>query len=602
MERIGRYRIVSEIGHGGMGAVYLAERDDDFHQRVAIKVVRGVLGEHGLRRFRAERQILASLNHPCIAQLIDGGTTAEGLPYLVMEYVDGVALNTYCDAHALTTGQRLALFCRIADAVSHAHRSLVVHRDLKPSNILVTADGTPKLLDFGIAKLLDASDDATLLTAPSMQLLTPEYASPEQVRNAPITTSTDIYSLGVVLYELVAHRRPYRLISKLREELEYVVCQQDPPRPGIAADLDTIVLHAMEKDPAPRYASVDHFVEDIRAVSRGRPIQARPSTWRYRSARFVRRHRVGVATAAIFTIVVIGFAIALGFTAARAARERNTSDRVTALLVELFSGSSQSARGENVTASELLQQGTERVRRELADRPDLQARVLDAIGSIYIGLGLPEKAQSVLKKSADARSSAGAMDSLDRARTLSLLAETLRERRQFAAAEPLAREAVAMGRRVIGRKSPQVAQWGNTLGLIEHELGKRAEAEALFVENAQIFRDTLGPEHPMVGTSLLNLSMSLRARGDFAGAEMRAREALAIHRYTFGSATADSLREVAAGVEGQGRLREAEELLREEVAIRRQTYGPAGHPSLTSAMQRLADVLRAEGQSASSNR
>ncbi len=339
-ERIGRYRIVSEIGHGGMGAVFLAERDDDFHQRVAIKVVRGVLGEHGLRRFRAERQILASLNHPCIAQLIDGGTTAEGLPYLVMEYVDGVALNTYADTHKLTIEQRLALFSRIADAVSHAHRSLVVHRDLKPSNILVTADGTPKLLDFGIAKLLDAGDDTAMATAPSMQLLTPEYASPEQVRNAPITTSTDIYSLGVILYELVTGRRPYRLISRLREELEYVVCRQDPPPPGIAADLDTIVLHALQKEPARRYASVDHFVEDIRRYVEGRPIQARPSTWRYRTARFARRHRAGVATAAIFAVVVIGFAIALGLTAARAARERNTSERVTALLVEMFSGAS----------------------------------------------------------------------------------------------------------------------------------------------------------------------------------------------------------------------------------------------------------------------
>lgn len=585
LERIGRYRIVSEIGEGGMGAVFLAERDDDFDQRVAIKVVRGVLGEHGHRRFRSERQILASLNHPNIARLLDGGATAEGLPYLVMEHVDGIAIDKYCDAHALSIDERLDLFCRVADAVSYAHRSLVVHRDLKPSNILVTVDGTPKLLDFGIAKLLDEDRETALQTAPSMRLLTPEYASPEQIEGAAITTATDIYSLGVLLFELLTGKRPQ--------------VTEEAPRPGIGDDLDTVVLHALEKEPARRYSSVEHFVEDIRRYRDGRPVLARPSTWGYRASRFVRRHRAGVATAAVFTIVVVGFAVTLGFVAVRAARERNTSERVTALLVELFSGSSsQTAKGDTVTASELLDRGTERVRRELADRPDLQVRVLDAIGSIYIGLGLPERAQPVLQDSVKAGSTAGAMDSLDRARTLFLLADTLRERRQFVAAEPIAAASVTMGARLIGRHNPQVAQWANSLGLIQHELGKRAEAEALFVDNVQIFRDTLGPEHPMVGTSLLNVATSLRARGDLAGAEQRAREAVLIFRHVFGQARSDSLLQLAGIVQAEGRLGEAEGMLREAIAMREDAYGPAGHPSLAPARQQLAAVLRAEGQAA----
>ena len=609
--RIGRYRVVSEIGQGGMGAVFLAERDDDFRQRVAIKVVRGVVGSDGLRRFRAERQILASLNHANIAQLIDGGTTTDGLPYLVMEHVDGVPIDRYCEARALTVDERLELFCRVAEAVGHAHRSLVVHRDLKPSNILVTTDGVPKLLDFGIAKMLDESPDAALQTAASMRLLTPEYASPEQVHGDSITTATDIYSLGVLLFELLTGKRPYELATRRPEEIGRVVCTVDAPRPSsvveprsklsreLAGDLDTIVLTALQKEPGRRYASAGHFVEDVKRYQEGLPVKARPSTWRYRSARFVRRHRAGVAVGAVIAIVVVGFTIALGFAAARAARERNTATRVTALLVEMFGLSGQSGQGASITASELLERGTERIRRELGDQPDLQAQVLDAIGTIYISLGLPERAQLVLQDSAAARSTAGAIDSLDRARTLGMLADALRTRGQYAAAEPIARASVAMGRRVAGSRNPQVAQWANTLGLVLHELGKDEEAEALFVENAQIFRDTLAPEHPMVAQTLFNTAIVRGARGDLASAERLARDALAIRGRVFGAQEADSLQQLAAILmQTGGRSQEAETLLREAVATRHRAFGAAGHPTIATTIDELAAVLRSNGKTA----
>jgi serine/threonine protein kinase len=308
-QRIGPYRVLSELGHGGMATVFLAARDDaEFDQRVAIKVVRGALGTDALRRLRIERQILASLEHANIARLIDGGTTPEGVPYLVMEYVDGLPIDEYCIKHELPIGKRLELFCRVCDAVTHAHNSFVVHRDIKPSNILVTADGTPKLLDFGIAKLLDESLIGAPATVEGLRAMTPDYASPEQVRGEPITTASDVYSLGALLYELLTGKRPLTFRTRQSAEIVIVVCTAEPRKPStavsegrtskqLAGDLDTITLTALAKEPARRYATAAALADDVRRHLTGLPVMARPSTWRYRSARFVNRHRTGPADA-----------------------------------------------------------------------------------------------------------------------------------------------------------------------------------------------------------------------------------------------------------------------------------------------------------------
>jgi serine/threonine protein kinase len=341
-QAIGRYRIIKEIGRGGMGAVYLAERADDaYQQHVAVKVIkRGFDTDEVRRRFRNERQILACLEHPNIARLLDGGTTEDGLSYFVMEYVEGQPLNEYADAHRLSTVERLKLFRIICAAVTHAHQNLVVHRDLKPSNILVTSEGTPKLLDFGIAKLLhgDSLSEAETMTATNLRVLTPEYASPEQVRGLPVTTATDVYSLGVLLYELLTGHRPYRLKNRHPQEIERVICEEQPDRPSIvithtkeaanegsetrgasvtpqtvsearettpdklrrrlAGDLDNIVLMAMRKEPSRRYASVGQFSEDIRWHLEGLPVLARKDTFSYRASKFVNRNKLDVAAAA----------------------------------------------------------------------------------------------------------------------------------------------------------------------------------------------------------------------------------------------------------------------------------------------------------------
>lgn len=346
---VGPYRITRRIGQGGMGAVYLAARgDDQFKKQVAIKLIRrGMDSEFVLRRFRNERQILAGLDHPNIARLLDGGTTEDGRPYFVMEYIEGKRITDYADEHRLETVERLKLFLRVCSAVHYAHQNLVIHRDIKPSNIMVTADGTPKLLDFGIAKLLNPELAAQTIeaTALAVRLMTPEYASPEQVRGEQITTSSDVYSLGVLLYELLTGHRPYRIASRLPDDIARVVCEEQPQKPSTAVarvvtaeqtdgsmgttltpesvsrtrdgqpdklrrrlsgDIDNIVLMAMRKEPQRRYASVDQLANDIRRHLDGRPVIARKDTLAYRTSKFIRRHKAGVFAAVLILITLIG--------------------------------------------------------------------------------------------------------------------------------------------------------------------------------------------------------------------------------------------------------------------------------------------------------
>ena len=331
--RLGAYRITRDIGHGGMGSVYLAARADDvFHKEVAIKIVRmGVANADLLRRFHQEREILASLDHPAIARVIDGGSTEDGLPYLVMDYVDGRPIDAWCDEHRLNVSERLTLFRAVCAAVQHAHQRLVLHRDIKPAHILVTVNGDVKLLDFGIAKLF--ADDGLARTLPETEtatrIMTPEYASPEQVRGDAVHTASDVYALGVVLYELLTGRWPYGTRGRRPYEVIRAICDEEPTRPSSAVspmeeapraivaegsvdalrrrlegDLDNILLKALEKDPSRRYTSVEQFSEDIRRHLEGFPVSARKHTVGYRAHTFVRRHRIGVAAAAIILMTI----------------------------------------------------------------------------------------------------------------------------------------------------------------------------------------------------------------------------------------------------------------------------------------------------------
>src|SRR5580700_403962 len=293
--RLGPYKVEAIAGHGGMGAVYRASRDDgEYRQEVAIKLVRAAAQSPStLQRFKRERQILARLAHPNIARLLDGGSTADGVPYLVMEFIEGEPITAWCERQSLTVAQRLRLFLQVSEGVKFAHGNMVVHRDLKPGNILVTADGVPKLLDFGIAKMLVSGADSAAPTVTGVQAMTPEYAAPEQVRGDPVSKSVDVYALGLVLYEILTGRKAQQILDRAPAAIDRTVCQTEPPAPatlkaGLAGDLDNIVRMAIRKEPARRYASVTDLARDIRLHLEGRPVAARPDTAAYRVSRFVR--------------------------------------------------------------------------------------------------------------------------------------------------------------------------------------------------------------------------------------------------------------------------------------------------------------------------
>jgi tetratricopeptide (TPR) repeat protein/tRNA A-37 threonylcarbamoyl transferase component Bud32 len=396
-ERIGPWTLVRELGHGGMGTVFLADRTDaEFTQRAALKIMRGGAGDERLvTRFREERRILAALEHPNIARLIDGGATPLGLPYVVIEYVDGLPIDVFCERRGLDVRERIALFRRVCEAADYAHQRLIVHRDIKATNILVTADGVPKLLDFGIAKILDAERAADTTV---FRMITPESASPEQIRGEPITTAADVYALGVLLYRLLTKQGPYRLTSGSDTELIQVVCEQIPNAPStiapaIDADLDRIVLKALRKEPERRYGSVQQFSEDLQRYLEGRPVLAAPDSRSYRVRKFVARHRLGVAVAAALAIAIAVGSTATAWQARVAQRERARAERqfqavrtlATSVLGELHDSVSK-LPGSTATRELLLRRTTEyldALSREVGPNVDLRRELADG----YLRLG-----------------------------------------------------------------------------------------------------------------------------------------------------------------------------------------------------------------------
>jgi serine/threonine protein kinase/tetratricopeptide (TPR) repeat protein len=637
VERLGPYRIVSMLGEGGMGAVYLAERDDDeFLQQVAIKVVRGLLDPERVRQFRNERQILAWLEHHNIARLLDGGTTDDGLPYLVMEHVQGVPIDRYCDGHRLSVAARLRLFLIVCGAVSHAHRSLIVHRDIKPSNILVTSAGVPKLLDFGIARLaLEGAAAESGVTRAGGRMMTPDYASPEVVRGGQVTTSADVYALGVLIYELLTGRRPLRFATMSSVEIERVVCHVEPPVASRAAtedvaapggssaeraaarqttpeklgaelhgDLDAILATAMAKEPARRYASVDALAADLEHYLNGRPILARPATWTYTATRFVTRHRWSVAAGAAVVLVISAAAVVLSIQAARlaqerdrTARERDTAQQVVGFLTGLFEVSDPDASaGAAVTARELLDRGAERIDSELAGQPVVQARLLGTIGGVYGSLGVYDRAAALLERALDQRPATRGPEHTDTANSMEALAEAYRELARFDEAEALHREALAVKRRV-GSPPAAIAASLNDLGLTLSERGRSADAEPLLRDAVATWR-SLGPDGSAeVAIGLNNLAQTLRQQGRLDDAVGALDEAIAIRRQRYGNdhpLLAHVLGHLGQVRNAQGDLTRAEPLLREALAIRRKTYGD-DHPDTASAFNNLASLLHDAG-------
>lgn len=643
--RVGPYRIERELGHGGMGNVFLAVRDDDEYQKqVAIKVVRdGLRSRELLRRFRNERQILANLDHPNIARLLDGGTTEAGLPYVVMEYADGEPIDSYCDRHRLSITERLNLFRSICSAVHHAHQNLIVHRDLKPSNILVTTDGTLKLLDFGIAKLLnpEPTKDMEPLTRTNLRLMTPEYASPEQVRGLPITTASDVYALGVVLYELLTGQRPYQFKSYTASEMERIICEQEPRKPSIAVthgeegpeaedgpgksagadalsrkrgsttdklrrqlhgDLDNIVLKAMRKDSARRYASVEQFSEDIRRYLAGLPVVARGDSFRYRTQKFVGRHRIGLLASSVVVLLVAAlilfYTLRLASERDRARIEAAKAEKVSEFLAGLFEVSDPShSRGQTITARELLKRGADRIETELADQPDVQARMMDLMGNVHIGLGLYNEAALLLERALEIRLRLHGEVHTEVARTLNALSVVNRLRGDYPAARSLAARGLEIERRLHGQEHAEVAHSMADLAEVLRVQGEVVEAESLYREALAMRRRLLGEEHGDVADTKNNLALTIFARGDFTGAAAMHREALDLRRRLFGEMHPDvvnSYDNLAMVLTALGELDEAERLGREALRLNRALLGE-NEPRTVRVRARLARTLFVRG-------
>lgn len=664
---IGAYRIERELARGGMGTVYLAARaDGQFEQQVALKVLhRGLDTDYLLQHFLAERQILASLSHPGIARVFDGGVTEPaqaggGQPYFVMEYVNGQSLTDYCDTRRLTVRERLRLFLRVTDAVQHAHQRLVIHRDLKPSNILVAeADGQKepqmKLLDFGVAKLLDAGAfgfETQPLTQRGQHWLTPEYASPEQVRGEAVTTATDVYALGVVLYELLTGCRPYTFETRAAREVERVVAETTPPAPStqveqategrarsaqapgtpaaigrarrlsparlsrrLRGDLDTIVMKALRKEPGRRYATAEALADDVQRHLGGLPVHARRETVRYRAGKFVRRHRAGVAVAVVMALLLLSYAATVTVQADRIAEERDRAqteaakaEQVATFLAGLFeAGDPGEAPGDTVTAQDMLGLGVERIG-DLKEQPDVQAEMLTVIGGAYIGLGRYEEAEPLVQRAVDIRRALYDRPDSNLARSLAALGMTLRRKGDFAGAESAYREALAMNRALYRSAHPDVAESTDGLGTVLRRRGNHAEAEALLREalamrQALGAQDRLGAEPVDVAQSQNNLALLLLDEGQYAEAEALFREALAANRRLLSPdhpSLTINLYNIALALQRQGDYAAAEPLYRDVVARDRRVLG-SDHPEVGIDLAKLAGLLRDKGDYAAAD-
>lgn len=641
---IGPYKVIRQIGQGGMGAVYLASRADEaFHMEVAIKLIkRGLDTDEVILRFRGERQILANLNHPNITALLDGGTTEEGLPYFVMEYIQGNPIDKYCDAKKLSILDRLKLFQSACAAVHYAHQHLVIHRDIKAGNILVTPEGVPRLLDFGIAKLLTAPPAVSNPTVTVARRMTPESASPEQVRGEVITTASDVYSLGVLLYKLLTGHNPYRLTSRSPEELEQAICTQVPEKPSVAidradeypegavltvqsvsetregtpdklrrrlqGDLDNIVLMALRKETQRRYASVLQFSEDIRNHIEGHPVIARRDTPGYRAAKFVGRHKTGVAATALLILSLSAGVAATVWQARvavsegqRARLESAKAQRINGFLQDMLSFSSPGylssnpRKDPNAKVSEVVDQAAKRAESELADQPEVLVEVQRTIGGVYFAQGRYDQAEQILRAALKNYRRLYAADGPESVEAANALANVLLRKGNTTEAEALFRRDIDIERKQahIGHLDVRImtqvlADYGSMLD----QRGDKATADYLH-EALQYASHLTGKDRTYIAMIDNDLGDVAYRRGDWNEAERLDRAAIEEYRklpqgtYVEMAATLSNL---GAVLIKEGKYDEAESFVREGLQLRQKLLGDS-HPDTAMSLFRLSDLL-----------
>ncbi|MCI0435939.1 MAG: serine/threonine-protein kinase [Gemmatimonadetes bacterium] len=635
--RIGPYTMVREIGRGGMAVVYLAERAD-VEKRVALKLVTGGLASpERVDRFLFERRVLAQLEHPGIARLLDAGVADDGTPWLAMEYVEGRPIDEHCDALRLGITERLDMFARVCEAVAYAHRHLVVHRDIKPTNILVDADGQPRLLDFGIARLLAGSTHESFTrTGAGIHPMTPAYASPEQIRGDAITTASDVYQLGALLYQLLSGRRPHRSTGRSLHELQRAILEEEVTRPsqivmrdgtgaGVAeptvrsatqlaavrsttpdrlrrrltGDLDNIVRMAMRPEPQGRYESAQQLCDDVRRHVIGRPVHARPGTFRYRATKFVARHRAGTAMAVSIVIAMAGFTLSSIAQARRVARERDRAEQVSAVLVDLFASSDPTATGGDtaITVRSVLERGLERVRSAADLDAEVRARLLQVMATAYRNLGFP--AGAVTLQAEAVRWLSGALHPRD-----STLLAARRTLGTFLVGVNRESEAILLfdsvldlARRRGSQSQQQIATILIAKAYAHQSAGDDRTARPLYEDALAIYRTVPDPDPAEVETTLSNLGWIARRAGDLDVALTHFREILDRRANRLGAdhpLTARSMSTLADALADQDSLAEAEGLAEQSLAILRRTY-PSAHPEIAGGLAVKAGILRRRG-------
>jgi eukaryotic-like serine/threonine-protein kinase len=638
---VGSYRLISLIGEGGMGSVWLAERcDGRFEGHAAVKLLNiSLAGTAGEERFRREGNFLAKVTHPHIARLIDAGVSAAGQPYLVLEHVNGETIDRYCDEHARAIEGRIRIFLDVLEAVAHAHANLIVHRDIKPANVLVSVDGEVKLLDFGIAKLLDDEarwgGEMRALTREAGAVMTPEYAAPEQLAHGQVTTATDVYALGVLLYILLsgqhpvgaAARSPVRLMRSIvevepRRMSDAVVGRTETPetlaghaarcgtnvsrlRRTLRGDLDTIVAKALKKNAPERYASVTALADDLRRFLRHEPISARPDTLRYRAARFVRRHVRSLAAAVVMVFALAGLTAfhttRLAIERDRAQREAAKAATVSEALTGLLMGAdpiANRATGDGPTVRGLLDAGAERVQRELAGQPEAQAEIFTVLGRLYRRYGVYDKAQHFLQQALVSGEKVFGREHVRLAQTLNDLGALQSDKGDYGTAQRSLDQALGMRRKLLGTEHAAVAVTLVELGRMYQDQGFNQRAEPLVREALAIRRQVLGEEHAEFANSLAGVASVLRLNGDLTGAEALLRQSLELNRKTRGEDhpnTGVSLHDLALVTAARGDYASAESLFRQALNTHQKALGDT-HPNVAATLNGLSRVLIAQGR------
>jgi non-specific serine/threonine protein kinase/serine/threonine-protein kinase len=630
---IGPYTLRERIGEGGMGEVWLAEQKEPVRRRVALKLIKaGMDTAEVVARFETERQALALMDHPCIAKVFDGGSTADGRPYFVMEYVAGMPITAYCDKHKLNTQQRLELFIRVCEGVQHAHQKAIIHRDLKPSNILVSeVDGKPlpRIIDFGVAKATaQRLTEHSMYTQVGAVVGTLEYMSPEQAdsRGKDVDTRTDVYSLGVVLYELLVGALPLEMRKLAYDQALQVLREQDAQRPStklrtlgeqsklaaqnrntdlpvlerqLRGDADAITLKAVEKDRARRYATPLELAADIERYLRHEPVQAHAAGAMYRAGKYVRRHRLGVAMAAAGLLLLIGFAVIQAVELRRIRRERDRADRITTFMKEMFQVSDPSeARGNSITAREVLDKASQQIDKGLTQDPQAQAQLMRVMADVYDGLGLFSRAQPLYQGAVELQRRVLGPRNPSTLASMSALANCMARAGHYADAEKLARETLAMQNQVLGAQDRDTAQSMTTLAYALSQEGHYDEAEQMYRKAIDLDRRVFGPEHRSTLHAMEGLGWTLDHVGRDGEAESLCREAFEIERRTLGPdhpETLTSMSSLAMILVDERKLAEAEKLYAEALAIQRRVLGPE-HPETLRLMTNLGNCFYREGR------